>query len=111
MGIAAGKGWLIAVSAALIAGCAVDPSVKPWWTLGDANFRSLQVGQTTKAEVRSSLGRPVAEMVFARQGEEVWDYRFVQGTLIMYASVHFDTRGIYKYYTAEPDLAFYSIND
>ena len=110
MDIAAGKAWLIAVSAALIAGCAVD-SPKPWWTLGDANFRSLQTGQTTKAEVRASLGRPVAEMVFASQGEEVWDYRFLQGTLVMYATVHFDTRGTYKYYVAQPDPAFYSIND
>ncbi len=111
MRFAANRAWLIAVSAGLIAGCAVDPSVKPWWTLSDANFRSLQSGATTKAEVRSALGRPVAKMVFARQGEEVWDYRFVQGTLIMYATVHFDARGTYKYYVAQPDPAFYSITD
>ncbi len=109
MGIAAGKAWLIAVSAALIAGCAVDPSVKPWWTLTEANFQALQPAKATKADVRAALGKPSAEMSFAGQGEDVWEYRFLKGTMMMMASVHFDSRGgAYKYYVSEPDPAFYS---
>ncbi len=111
MRLAASKAWLIAASSVLTAGCAVDPSDKPWWTLGDANFRSLRAGETTRAEVRSLLGRPVAEMTFARQGEEVWDYRFPEGAIVVYATVHFDTRGTCKYYVAQPDPAFYSMTD
>ena len=100
--------WLAAGLLLLLAGCAVDPSVKPWWTLRDANFRALKVGETTKAEARSMLGRPLVEMNFANQGLDAWDYRFLDGTIIMYASVFFDTSGKYKYYTAKPDDAFYS---
>ena len=94
----------------LLAGCAADPSVKPWWTLRDTNFRALQVGATTKAEARSMLGRPLVETNFANLGLEAWDYRFLDGTIIMYASVFFDTGGKYRYYTARPDDAFYSTN-
>ena len=96
---------------ALIAGCAMDPSVKPWWTLTEASFQSLQPAKSTKADVRALLGRPLVETVFARQGEEVWDYRFINTATIMYATVHFDTRGTYKYYVAQPDPAFYSGKD
>ncbi len=100
---------LALVLAAAMGGCATDPSVKSWWTLTEANFLALQPAKTTKADVRAALGKPLAEMSFARLGEDVWDYRFLSGTMMMMASVHFDSRGgVYKYYVSEPDPAFYS---
>ncbi len=102
------KGFL-PVALVLLAGCAVDPSVKAWWTLTEANFQALQPAKATKADVRAALGKPLAEMSFTGLGEDVWEYRFLNGTMMMMASVHFDSRGdAYKYYVSEPDPAFYS---
>ena len=98
----------VAVSLCLLVGCAVDPAVKPWWTLRETDLRQLQPGKTTKAEVRTALGRPGLEMTFPRQGEEVWDYRYLDGSMYMLAWVYFDARGVYKYYTAQPDPAQYN---
>lgn len=98
----------VAVSLYLLAGCAVDPAMKPWWTLREADLRQLQPGKTTKAEVRMALGGPVLDMTFPRQGEEVWDYRYLDGAMYMLAWVYFDARGVYKYYTAQPDPAQYN---
>ena len=98
----------VAMSLCLLAGCAVDPAMKPWWTLREADLRQLQPGKTTKAEVRTALGSPVFNTTFPRQGEEVWDYRYLNGAMYMVAWVYFDTRGVYKYYTAQPDPAQYN---
>lgn len=98
----------VAVSLYLLAGCAVDPAMKPWWTLREADLRQLQPGKTSKAEVRTALGRPGLEMTFPRQGEEVWDYRYPDGAMHMLAWVYFDARGVYKYYTTQPDPAQYN---
>ena len=98
----------VVVSLCLLAGCAVDPAVKPWWTLREADLRQFLPGKTTKAEVRTALGRPGLEMTFPRQGEEVWDYRYPDGAMHMLASVYFDARGVYKYYAAQPDPAQYN---
>lgn len=97
---------LATVSLCLLAGCALDPAVKPWWTLREANFLQLQPGKVSKAEVRTALGGALAEMTFPHQGEEVWDYRYPDGAMVMLAWVYFDARGVYKYYTAQPDPAF-----
>jgi len=100
---------LLPVALVLVAGCAMDPSVKPWWTLSEANFLALKASTATKADVRAALGKPIAEMRFAALGEDVWDYRFLNGTMIMVAAVHFNSRsGAYMYYVSEPDPAFYS---
>jgi hypothetical protein len=96
----------IAVSLCILAGCALDPAVKPWWTLREANFLQLQPGKMNKAEVRTALGRALAEVAFPRQGEEVWDYRYPDGAMVMLAWVYFDARGVYKFYTSQPDPAF-----
>ena len=90
----------------LVAGCAMDPAVKPWWTLTEANFRQLQPGKTTQAEARIVLGNPINAVTFARLGEQVWDYRYPDLSIVMLAWVYFDARGVYKYYTAQPDPAF-----
>lgn len=69
----------------LLWGCAVDPAVKPWWTLHESNLKQLQAGKSTKTDVRALLGKPVSEMSFPHQGEDVWDIRFVDGTIVMLA--------------------------
>jgi len=97
----------IAVLAALVSGCATDPEIRPWWTLREANFRDLQQGRTTTAEARKLLGSPLNAVVFPRQGEEVWDYRYPDGTYKMLAWVYFDAQGVYKYYTTQLDPAYF----
>ncbi len=98
----------VAASLCLLAGCAADPTVKPWWTLRESDFLRFQPGKTTKADVRAALGRPGLEMTFPRLGEEVWDYRYPDGAMYMLAWVYFDSRGVYKYYTSQPDPAQYN---
>lgn len=97
---------IIVVSLLLLGGCATDATLKPWWTLREANFVQLQAGKMTKADVRTALGRPLSEVVFPRQQEEVWDYRYPDGTKVMLAWVYFDARGMYKYHVVQPDPAF-----
>ena len=98
----------VAVTLCVLAGCAADPAIKPWWTLREADFRQLQPGKTTAAEVRTVLGKPGLEMTFTRQGEEVWDYRYLDGTMYMLAWVYFDGRGVYKYFVGQRDPAQYN---
>jgi hypothetical protein len=42
-------------------------------------------------------------MTFSRQGEEVWDYRYLYGTYVYVAEVHFDGDGRTKYTATYPD--------
>ena len=95
----------------LISGCATDPGVKPWWTLREANLRELRPGQSTKEDVIRVLGKPNLRMSFPRQGEEVWDYRYPDYSHLMLAWVYFDAQSIFKYYTTQPDPAYYSGED
>jgi outer membrane protein assembly factor BamE (lipoprotein component of BamABCDE complex) len=111
MGYLAQRLMLIVGLSFLLAGCAVDPAIKTWWTIKEDNFLQLRQGQATKADVRAALGEPLLETTFARQGEEVWDYRYLDGTRRMLAWVYFDMRGVYKYYTAQLDPAYYSTSD
>ena len=97
-----------AVWLCFLAGCAGDPAVKPWWTLREAVFRQLQPGRATKADVRTALGKADLETTFPRQGEEVWDYRYLDGVMHMLAWVYFDAQGGYKYYTSQPDPAYHN---
>ena len=97
----------VAVWLCLLAGCAGDPAVKPWWTIREADFRQFQPGKATKADVRMALGTANLEMTFPRQGEEVWDYRYPDGAMRMLAWVYFDSQGVYKYYTSQPDPAYH----
>ena len=100
--------WLwILLLATVIGGCATDPAVKPWWTIGPA-FNQIQAGRATKDDVFRELGKPILEVTFPRLGEEVWDYRFADGTIMMYGSVHFNNQGVVTYFTSQPDPAFYS---
>ncbi len=98
---------LALILAAVIGGCATDPAVKPWWTIGPA-FNRIQAGRMTKDDVFRELGRPILEVAYPRLAEQVWDYRFADGTMMMYGSVHFNNQGVVTYFTSEPDPAFYS---
>jgi outer membrane protein assembly factor BamE (lipoprotein component of BamABCDE complex) len=98
----------VVVAIVLTSGCASDPAAKPWWSLAEANFRSLQPGVATQADVRSALGTPLQSTRFPRQGEEAWDYRYLDGSMQMLAWVFFDGQGRYKYYVGQPDPARYS---
>ena len=98
---------LIAASAAILAGCAAGyqgwyQGVRPYWTLHEQDFAPVTPG-TTKANVNSLVGKPLLTTEFPRQGEEVWDYRFLNGVRPYIASVYFDMQGRTKYYTMHPD--------
>lgn len=89
-----------------LAGCAIDPSVKPWYTLKQASFAAIRPGITDKSEVRNIVGKAKQETTFARLGEEVWDYYYLEGTTRRYiAEVHFDVGGKAKYTTFYQDPA------
>jgi outer membrane protein assembly factor BamE (lipoprotein component of BamABCDE complex) len=96
------------VAVLLIAGCASDPASKMWSDLREANFRSLQPGVTTQADVVKAIGSPFQKITFARQGEETWDYRYIDGTMQMLAWVVFDSQGKFKHFVGQPDPARYS---
>jgi outer membrane protein assembly factor BamE (lipoprotein component of BamABCDE complex) len=95
----------LAVVIGMGAGCASDPAVL---RIKEANFRQLRAGQSTKADVLAVLGKPELEMSFPRQGEEVWDYGYVDDATVMLAWVYFDTRGMYKHYVVQRDPRYYS---
>lgn len=100
------KALAIATGLGVIDGCAMDSATKPWWTLKQESFVPVKPG-VTKAEVRSMLGKPMLESAFPRLDEEVWDYRYVQGTTFVYLTeIHFDRQGLVKYYTQYPDPAY-----
>lgn len=93
---------LIAVSAVILAGCAWQQGVRPWWTLREQNFALIKPA-ANKADVEALVGKPLLTMEFRRQGEEVWDYRYGDGVKRYIAHVYFDMQGRTKYYTTHPD--------
>ena len=103
--------WFLAAATLLISGCASTPGMKDWWTLREADFRSLRPGQSTQTDVIRILGVPYEKMQFARQREEVWDYLYPDQSFTMLAWVYFDGNGIYKYYTAQLHPGIYSGSD
>ncbi len=92
----------------LLSGCATDPAARAWWTINEADFRSFTPGLTEQAQVLKLMGTPVSRSRFERQGEEVWDYRYLDGTMMMIAWVYFDRQGRYKHFIGQPDPAHYS---
>jgi len=92
----------------LATGCASDPAAHGWWSRNESSFRSLQPGVTTQADAVKALGTPMQKTSFTRQGEETWDYGYLDGTMQMLAWVVFDGQGKYKYYVGQPDPARYS---
>src|SRR3954449_12242890 len=90
--------------AALVGGCATHQQSRSWWTLSEQNFAAIQPGATGKEDVERLVGTPLLATVFPRQQEEVWDYRFLNGTREYGAEVHFDMQGRAKYTATYPDL-------
>jgi outer membrane protein assembly factor BamE (lipoprotein component of BamABCDE complex) len=88
---------------ALLGGCATHQQGRSWWTLSEQNFAAIQPGTTGKEDVERLVGTPLLATVFPRLQEEVWDYRFLNGTMTYGAEVHFDTSGRTKYTATYPD--------
>ena len=61
----------------------------PWWTIHEPAFDALKPGTTTKEDVRKQIGVPMTESHFPRLNEDVWEYRYLEGTtIVMLAYVH-----------------------
>jgi len=81
----------------LLAGCATGYAPTPFWTIRPGAFKELIPGSTTKDDVRRQIGVPVTESHFPRQNEDVWEYRYLEGSTIrMLADVYFDANGFYR---------------
>jgi hypothetical protein len=97
---------VLAAFLGLLAASAIDPTAKPWWTLRDDSFIPNKPG-LSKADVQNFLGKSILEMSYPRLNEDVWDYRFLHGTTMIYTTeVHFDEQGMVKYFTQYPDPAY-----
>lgn len=92
---------------AVLAGCAGDPLIRPYWTLHDTDFRKLKPGMT-KAQVIEIVGKPVYLNTFPNMGEEVWDYSYLDAHLRMRAWVYFDMKGLFTRHYEIYDMWFYS---
>jgi hypothetical protein len=97
-----GRSVLLCAAAAVFTACAAGEGVRPKWTLQASDFAPI-TPQTAKGEVERRVGRPFMTTVFARLGEEVWDYRFMDGVQTYVAEIHFDVQGRMKYSTFYPD--------
>jgi hypothetical protein len=88
----------VLLSLTACAGFAPGTLSTPYWAIHTPAFDNLKSGVTTKAEVRKQVGIPLTETSFTRKNEEVWEYRYLDGsTIIMLAYVHFDPNGVFKY--------------
>jgi outer membrane protein assembly factor BamE (lipoprotein component of BamABCDE complex) len=57
--------------------------------LTEQTFAKISAGMTQE-EVRDILGRPRTVVQFKRKNEEVWDWRYLSGTVPRFFNVHFD---------------------
>lgn len=101
------KLMLAAVLALSLSACASQEGRMDWWKLGPQSFKQATPG-TSKADVERLVGKPMIITAFDRLGEEVWDYRFADGSLVMITEIHFNREGKVKYYTQFPDPARYN---
>jgi hypothetical protein len=93
---------VVAFAALLLGGC-IHQQGRDWWTLNPETFAGITPGTTGKGDVERLAGQPLLASVFPRQGEEVWDYRYLNGTRTYVAEIHFDTEGRTKYVATYPD--------
>jgi hypothetical protein len=79
--------------------------------LTEQNFRTqLVVNKTNRREVLDQLGKPGLVSHFPNLAEEVWTYRYLEGTLEMLNDVHFDAAtGVVKSYAMYRDPAYANI--
>jgi len=98
--------WLVVTALFFLTAC-TGYSPTPFYMIKESAFSNLKPGITTKADVRAQVGVPLSEGIYPRQGEEVWDYRYLEGTTVrMLAWVYFDSKGIYKFTSQRLDPAY-----
>jgi hypothetical protein len=61
----------------------------------------------SQVEVRRMLGRPRTVIPFPRKNEEVWDWRYLNGTTVRLFNVHFDMNSGKVVRTSSQDAADY----
>jgi hypothetical protein len=102
----------VILSLTACAGFAPGSYPTPYWTIHTPAFDNLKPGVTTKAEVRKQVGTPLTETIYQRKNEEVWEYRYLDGsTMVMLAYVHFDPSGSFKYLEQRLDPAYHGGSD
>ena len=102
----------VLLSLTACAGYAPGTVPTPYWSIHTPAFDNLKPGVTTKADVRRQVGIPLTEMTFQRQKDEVWEYRYLDGsTIVMLAYVHFDPNGSFKYLEQRLDPAYHGGHD
>jgi hypothetical protein len=76
--------------------------------LTEPNFRTrLTVNSTTRSDMLESFGRPALVTRFPNLAEEVWTYRYLEGTREMLNDIHLEAgTGIVKSYSMYPDPAY-----
>jgi len=95
--------FLVVTAAIILGGCATQEGVRPKWTLQGRDFVPITPISTNKGDVERLVGKPIMTMVFRNLDEEVWDYRYLDGTRTFVAEVHFDMQGKTKFYKTYPD--------
>jgi outer membrane protein assembly factor BamE (lipoprotein component of BamABCDE complex) len=103
---------LAAATTVLLAACAGSYNPTLYTSIHDGAFASLKPGTTSKEDVRKQIGIPLTESHFPRLNEDVWEYRYIEGTtVVMLAYVHFDANtGVLKSYEQRLDPAFHGGN-
>lgn len=100
------KALVLSLAVGGLVACATEPAVKSWWTLNHESFTPVTPG-LSKADVERQLGKPILISNFPRLAEEVWDYRYLEGSTRIYLTeIHFDRQGLVKYYAQYPDPAY-----
>ena len=80
--------------------------------LTEENFRNIRFGQSTRDDVMRLIGHPFRKYNFTNLREEVWDYRYMNGSWFMLLSVHIDLgKGTVSAYASEPDPEKYPGKD
>ena len=64
--------------------------------LDEKNFARIEIGKSTKEEVRRVIGGPGQTFVAARSGIEWWDYRYLDRSRKMRLEVGFDGAGVVR---------------
>ena len=89
-----------AALAALSGGCSTTmDNFRPYWSLTAADLRQFKPGVATKADVERILGKPWMAIVYPGPREEVWDYRYMDGNILMYSQASFDPSGTFRSHT------------
>jgi outer membrane protein assembly factor BamE (lipoprotein component of BamABCDE complex) len=109
------KKWQSGMSASAVllalAAC-TGYSPTPYWSIHTPAFANLKPGVTTQAEVRQQVGTPLTETTFRRKNEQVWEYRYLDGTtIVMLADLHFDPNGVFQYAEHRLDPAYHGGHD